>query len=443
MRIHATLLLWCLIAGLVSDAGAECIAANGRVDAAEECDGAAFGTLTCQDLCFDGGTLGCTAGCELDTGGCFVCGDGKICTCAAGNRPCEQNPNAPGCSEQCDGGNLNGATCGTASAETGGGVLACTSDCVSYDRTRCYRCGNQTWDANPALHSDAHLNQELCDGLDFGGKTCATYGFGGDADHTLLCSTTCGQIITDDCFRCGNGRVDPGEQCDAGPHNGNPKPATGPTYCDATCHGRCATLPAAERCNGFNAGACLTFCVPPTTGGGCIGSGTGCTALDSSAIPSLDRCYAAWSFDGYPSVPIVDGRVAVTCRKGDVCDATPTGPDCTFTYSACLQNPQGPGLCTPPAAGVRSVASDHGAMLTALRTALGGTIAGEMLTFSSAVTTQRCVGGIQFTVPPDGEPRTVRIDTRDASGTPRLDHDELDFVCNPRFTCDPTTGNCQ
>jgi hypothetical protein len=58
----------------------------------------------------------------------------------------------------------------------------------------------------------------MCDGIDFGGLTCASYSYPNDptGDHGLHCSTRCDQIITDDCFKCGNGRLDPGEQCDAG-----------------------------------------------------------------------------------------------------------------------------------------------------------------------------------------------------------------------------------
>ena len=57
---------------------------------------------------------------------------------------------------------------------------------------------------------------EECDGLDFGGKTCQYYGGKGN----LKCTANC-QIDTSSCITtqpsCGNGKLDPNEQCDISP----------------------------------------------------------------------------------------------------------------------------------------------------------------------------------------------------------------------------------
>ena len=45
---------------------------NGVIDPGEGCDGANLNGQTCQSLGYDGGTLTCTAGCQLDTNGCTV-----------------------------------------------------------------------------------------------------------------------------------------------------------------------------------------------------------------------------------------------------------------------------------------------------------------------------------------------------------------------------------
>jgi cysteine-rich repeat protein len=408
------------------------VVGNGNVEFGEECDGADFDGLGCSDLCFDSGMPRCLADCTIDTSRCYVCGDTRICDGDA--VPPGSDPDDLGCNEVCDGTNLNGHACddGTDPAESGGGTLVCNPvDCLALDRTGCFRCGNGAKDGT----------RELCDGHDFGGQTCASYGYTGDAQHGLLCATTCGQVIVDDCFRCGNGRLDPGEECDAGPGNG-----TG--SCDAQCRSTCGNgvVQAPEQCddgNRVSGDGCSASCQPElNTGGGCIVSTTGCTTIDSAATPSLDRCYASWSFGGFATVPLTNGRLTPTCRKGDLCDLTPTGANCTFGYQFCLNRTQtGGGTCVPPATGIGTIGSAESALLTAARTRFGGTIGGTTLTFAPAFTTLNLCAGVQVVVAP-GTTRTVRVDTR-AATTLLLDHDEVDFTCTPRFTCDPTTENCQ
>jgi hypothetical protein len=96
------------------------VCGNGALDAVgEQCDGADFGGSTCTSLGFPGGTLGCTAGCELDVTSCTQsqCGNGAV--------------NAP---EQCDGVNLNGASC--VSLGFSSGTLTCSAGC-GFDLSGC------------------------------------------------------------------------------------------------------------------------------------------------------------------------------------------------------------------------------------------------------------------------------------------------------------------
>jgi hypothetical protein len=95
--------------------------------------------------------------------------------------------------EACDGLDLAGRSCG--SFGLGSGSLACTATC-GFDTSQCTVapfCG------------DGVVNRpgELCDGADFGGRTCDSLGLGGG---TLGCTATCG-LNTAEC--ASTGTVDP------------------------------------------------------------------------------------------------------------------------------------------------------------------------------------------------------------------------------------------
>lgn len=142
---------------------------DGRITGAEECDGTALASKTCQSLGFyEPGGLACTSDCKFDTRACVGhCGDGV--------------KNGP---EQCDGADLGNATCFTVGYYKAPG-LACKSDCT-FNTSACGggRCG------------DALINGlEQCDGTVFppvAGKPadCTAIGFAG-ATTSLKCSKTC------------------------------------------------------------------------------------------------------------------------------------------------------------------------------------------------------------------------------------------------------------
>jgi hypothetical protein len=94
---------------------------NNQADLGEQCDGTDLDGATCTSLGFTGGTLVCT-GCAYYTGGCTL----AVGTC--GNGSIEAG-------ESCDQGDLNGATC--VSQGFAGGTLRCVSGCA-YDTSGCY-----------------------------------------------------------------------------------------------------------------------------------------------------------------------------------------------------------------------------------------------------------------------------------------------------------------
>ncbi len=170
---------------------------DGTKNGAEACDGSDFGKETCKTLkgqTYDG-TLECKPDCTIDTSKCAnnpVCGDGK--------------KNAS--TEQCDGTDLDGATCqsllGDAKAT---GTVKCTSACA-FDTTLC---------TIPPYCGDNKKNGgEACDTTDFGGMTCQSL-LGPAYTGVLTCSDKC-EMSTASCTKqpiCGDSAVNvAGEQCD-------------------------------------------------------------------------------------------------------------------------------------------------------------------------------------------------------------------------------------
>lgn len=155
---------------------------NGVLDSGEQCDGSEFGGKTCQTLGYDGGTLSCNANCTINENLCYQthCNDGVL---------------DPG--EECDGSNLNGASCQTLGFA--GGTLACNANCT-YNTSNCSNdvnlCGNGAIDGG-----------EQCDGTNLNGASCISQGFtwGG----TLACNSSC-QFNTSQCYAsCWADRFEP------------------------------------------------------------------------------------------------------------------------------------------------------------------------------------------------------------------------------------------
>lgn len=160
---------------------------NGLRDGIEQCDQGDLAGATCEILGYAGGTLDCQANCLFEESGCT----NGLC----GNGVIEL-------SEECDGQDLGGETC--VSRGFSGGTLACSAGCA-LDESLCgaTSCGNTTVESG-----------EDCDGADLNGADCASQGFTGG---TLACNSAC-QFDTAGCASasCGNATVETGEDCDGG-----------------------------------------------------------------------------------------------------------------------------------------------------------------------------------------------------------------------------------
>ena len=125
-------------------------------------------------------------------------------------------------SEVCDSANMNGKTCLT---QTGyvSGTLACNAGCESFNTSGCYTCGNGVKEGPEACDSGANngtygycnstctavINcgdgilttpNEVCDGANLNGQTCATRGIGASGG-TLYCNGSCNGYTTTSCTR--------------------------------------------------------------------------------------------------------------------------------------------------------------------------------------------------------------------------------------------------
>jgi hypothetical protein len=168
------------VAPVGGSGGASPICGNGVAEPGEDCDG---DDVPGEPAC---ASAFCTADCVLDESACEpFCGDGLV-----------------NGEELCDGAQLASATCEELVPGSPGGELACASDCASYDVTSCtdpLDCGNGVIDRG-----------ETCDGMNFGGLTCESFGFG---FGELVCNASC-NIVANLCSSCGNGVIDGSEQCD-------------------------------------------------------------------------------------------------------------------------------------------------------------------------------------------------------------------------------------
>lgn len=92
---------------------------NDVLDGDEECDGAELDGATCESIGFVSGDLACAKNCTFDTSACETCGDGVA-----------------DMGEDCDGDDLGKATCASIGMGFTGGALACDASC-GFDTAGC------------------------------------------------------------------------------------------------------------------------------------------------------------------------------------------------------------------------------------------------------------------------------------------------------------------
>jgi DNA-binding beta-propeller fold protein YncE len=238
---------------------------NGTQEGSEQCDGADLNGQTCGSLGFDGGSLSCNGSCQFNTSACYECGDGSI---DAG--------------EECDGGNLGGETC--VSQGFGGGTLACNASC-QFNTSGCSTCGNGNQEGS-----------EQCDGADLNGASCVSQGFAGG---TLTCNGSC-LFNTSGCYDCGDGSIDVGEECDGANLGGETCVSRGYDAGTLACDGSClfdetactlitcgnGGIDAGEECDGVNLNG--QTCTSQGYDGGTLGCGGNCQLITSGCYECGD-----------------------------------------------------------------------------------------------------------------------------------------------------------
>jgi cysteine-rich repeat protein len=380
---------------------------NNVLEEGEECDQSDFGGLSCDDFCAAGSQLPppglrCRSDCTIDTSPCYLCGNNRIDV--ANN-------------EVCDGTDLGGHSC------IQSGVLRCAPDCTHFDYSGCFGCGNGVREGT-----------EQCDGNDLGGATCNGAGETGGTPACTGANDPLGrpacQVDHTPCWKCGNGRVDPNEDCDDGTLNGTPGDP-----CSTKCTKLCGNgiRETGEECDdGASNGTSNDGC-GPTCHMSAQFEGGGAEAWD---------CDAKWTVAG------VAQSATPTCQAGDPsCDRGHVAGACTFKVTLCLAvypGLSGSPFCVPghitrvalagaslagptalePTAQTR-VLTDIQARINA-GTGSSGARTGSGIDVSPKLT-QTNVCGPTTIVVPAGAARDLAVETTDDLG--HVDFDELFFNC--------------
>lgn len=351
--------------------------------------------------------------CGLDTSGCTLasCGNGIV----EGVEECDDAGTAPGdgCSSNC-------------SVEPGW-------QCVGQPSVCALLCGNGALDAG-----------EQCDGANLGGQSCVTLGMGyvgGD----LFCSASC-TFDTGQCElpTCGNGALDPGEQCDGVLLNNQTCETVG-SYIGGTliCSGSCA----------FD----LSNCIPVTCGDGIISPGEGCDDLNQvggDGCNILCNVETGWSCTGEPSsCTLLCGNNQLD--SGEQCDGAQLGgadcqslgydtgslscdTGCVFNTSQCTMFSCGDGQVT-------GLEDCDGVNLNGATCVSLGFISGMLgCTTNCAFDTGSCVAPVcgDGVISPSVGEQCDDNNSQSADGCSAACQVEVGWVCSGTpSTCVPSCGN--
>lgn len=339
------------------------VCGDGIIQVGEDCDGAAWGPIdACADFdSFIGGTLSCGNNCQFNTSycygdpvfcsdsdlginvtvfgnvtyappqpsavnpdSCFILGGGSlqgVQSCSGtncylseqycqGTSPASQNVS---CS-QCAGGACTGTVCPAAQTACG---TACTDRCTgaaACDTNPCDGCSADALSCGGTCGDGLVQPGEECDGTNLGSIDSCT-DIDAFASGPISCTASC-QFNTTQCVQappgCGDGIIQPGEQCDGA----NWGPIDACADFDSYTGGTLSCDPVLCR---FNVSQCTGGTPGAVCGDGVINAGEQC---DGAAWGPISACSDFDTFSG----------------PGLAC-----GADCHFDTSACI--PPGAGAC--------------------------------------------------------------------------------------------------
>jgi len=256
----------------------------------EQCDGADLNGASCLSLGMGSGQLSCTTACRFDSSGCE---DQAVCGDGTLSTPFEQ----------CEGANLDGQSCQSLGYHDG--ALSCDLQCA-FDLESCRtfgRCGDSQIQS---------VYGEQCEGLELSGQTCISLGFHGG---TLLCGSDC-LFNTEPCAavgRCGDNTLQSsfGEVCD------------GTSLGGQTCISRgfrAGQLACTADCAGFDESACTNGQV----GEPCL-NGDECSGISE---PLTANCFTNMAGTIFP-----DGYCTAQCTGDSPDPCVPGGGECIEVYT--------------------------------------------------------------------------------------------------------------
>lgn len=202
------------------------VCGDGNVTSGEECDDSNLNGATCSNLGLGQGTLACNNdSCTFDKSGCEadadVCGDGVVSG-----------------TEQCEADNLAGKSCTSLGYQ--GGTLACLNGTCMFDTTGCK--------SGPDCGDGLITGAEQCENGNLDGATCISLGY---QTGMLTCSAACLFDVSgcEDGPMCGDGQVEGAEQCDQGNLDGSSCSNFGYSGGTLDCDNASCTLDTSECCD--------------------------------------------------------------------------------------------------------------------------------------------------------------------------------------------------